>query len=72
MKAATIAITRRCGPLLIVATIAPGVATSGCKRADNTSGMRVPAAAASDAPGASGLTGPAVTPAPAPQTDASQ
>ncbi|TDV21070.1 hypothetical protein [Paraburkholderia caballeronis] len=50
MKAATIAITRRCGPLLIVAMIAPGVAMGGCGRADNTSGMSVPARAA-DRPG---------------------
>jgi hypothetical protein len=53
--------------LLMVVAMALCVAAGGCKRADDTVGAgNGPDTAAPASVGASGLTGPAVTPAPAP------
>lgn len=72
------AITKRHSGLLIAAALVLCAAAGGCRRADDsgsagnpsgsTSGMNGPASAV----GASGLTGPAVAPAPAPPQGASE
>lgn len=63
---------RRSGVLMVVALVGCAAA-GGCKRADDTGSAANPSGASAPATpgGASGLTGPAVNPAPAPPQGAS-